>query len=119
MQDRCDELHEISRQIPTYTSWTTGALGEAFNRFREIILELVQSSEYINYKWLAEYCPQLGTKIQLMMDEKRFDKQSALYNNLTFELQCAVDVLLGRIGCRDNHDWENLISYKVVEYEGY
>jgi len=109
MQNPGDELNKMLSDIPTYSSWKAEELEKVFIRYREIVVELVESEDYRNFKWLADYCPDLGGRIHLMLAEKETDKQGRQFNNIVFELQCAIEVIAGIFECNDREEWNSLV----------
>lgn len=110
MENPCNELSQMLTRMPTYTSWATVELKELYIRYRAIILEMIASDDYVSYRWLADYCPDLGKRIEEMLSETAADKQNRSFNNIAFELKCAMEVLTGTLNCKGQEDWAILLA---------
>ena len=110
MNDPCIELTEMLAHIPTYTSWAAVDLEKIFLRYSEIITEMMESRGYKDYKWLAAYCPDLKKRIQEMLLEQHTDRQSRHFNNIAFELLCAIEVLTGKLKCKSPDKWKVIMA---------
>jgi len=109
MKDPCDELIAMLGEIPVYSSWKAIELQTVFVRYREIVVGMVESDDYQNFRWLADYCPDLSGRIQQMLDEQEMVKQYRQFNNIVFELQCAIEVVAGTFECQNRDEWNSLV----------
>ena len=109
MQNPCNELLQMLENMPTYASWAAKDLEKVFLRYGDIVREMVEAEEYAKHKWLANLSPDLHDRLKVMLAEKDVDKQSRQFNNIVFELRCAIEVVTGAIQCREDQ-WKSLIS---------
>ena len=110
MENPCNELSQMLKAMPTYTSWATVDLEKLFIQYRAIILEMIESDEYVGYRWLTDYCPDLGKRIEDMLSETATDKQGRAFNNIAFELKCAMEVLTGALNCNNHEEWVVILA---------
>jgi len=110
MHDPYNELNQMLVHMPNYTSWTTDELEELFIRFRAIVIEMVQSPDYTHFRWLGDHCPDLGKRINELLLEKEVDKQGRYFNNIAFELKCAIEVLIGKIEVNNHEEWVQMLE---------
>ena len=110
MQNPCDEFNNMLCHFPTYSSWRVKELEVVFIRYRDIVLELIESEHYKRYSWLADHCPDLANRIQDMLLETETDKQSRQFNNIVFELRCAIELLMGSLDCDSQEEWAAMIA---------
>jgi len=112
MQDPCDELKRMLKQMPSYTSWTVTELEKIYIRYMEIIRQMVISEEYWKLMWLADKSPDLGDRIQQMLFEKNVERQNMQFSNIAFQLRCAIEVATGTINCSEQ-EWDSMISTRL------
>ena len=109
MQELCDELLRMLNQMPTYASWAVNDLEKVFVRYKEIVHEMIDNENFAKYKWLANLSPDLHERIKAMLAEKNMEKQNRQFNNIVFELRCAIEVITGTVNCREDQ-WPSLLS---------
>ena len=118
MQDPYNELQQMLDNMPPFTSWTTNGLEELFIRFRGIVAEMIESDDYKGFRWLGQYCPDLGKRIEDMILAQETVDQTGNYNCIIFELQCAIEVLIGKIECNNYEEWVAMLERVSPRYAG-
>jgi len=94
MYNTNDELNQMLDQIPVYASWKVIELEIVFIRFREITLKMKEPDKYDKQEWFDSCFPNLQGRIKGMLLEKNFEKQNRHYNNIIFDLRCAIETLM-------------------------
>jgi len=109
MPKPCNEFNQLLSNIPVYSSWKAHELQTVFTRFRGIVVEIVQSEDYKSFRWLADYCPDLDGRIQQMLAETEMVRQCRQFNNIVFELQCAIEVIAGTFECDNQEEFNSFV----------
>ena len=113
MENPCEELNQMLKNVPTYASWSTGQLEDMFLRYRAIVNEIIDSKAYAGFRWLSDYCPDLGKRLYEMRRETNSEKQSRAFDNIAFELKSAMEVLTGKLNCSGQEQWTQLMNKGV------
>ncbi len=115
MDTACDDLSKVLDDIPPYASWNVKALEESFVEFHHVISARLAQDRYCHFAWLSEVNKDLRIRIERMIAESSMETQANQFNSIVFEMKCAIEVMMGDLGCENQQEWLLLIDHKFLK----